>query len=163
MKLLETPYHEVIERETVIARVLAAPRSAVFAAFAEQSALGEWFGPEGFTAKTHAFEFRVGGLWRFVYTGPDGTRYDNRIEYLEITEPSKLHFFHGSDKENDPSRFFVTITFDEQQNGKTVLTMRQLHPTTEQRAGVIGFGAVELGMQTLDKLAAYLAGGPARK
>ena len=40
---------------------------------------------------------------------------------------------------------------------KTVLTMRQLHPTREQRDGVLGFGAVEYGMQTFDKLAAYLA------
>jgi len=51
----------------------------------------------------------------------------------------------------------VTITLDEQQNGKTVLAMRQLHPTREQRDGVLGFGAVEFGMQTFDKLAAYLA------
>jgi hypothetical protein len=35
--------------------------------------------------------------------------------------------------------------------------MRQLHPTKEQRIGGIGFGAVEFGMQTFDKLAAYLA------
>jgi hypothetical protein len=47
-------------------------------------------------------------------------------------------------------------TFDEQSDKKTVLTMRQLHPTKEQRAIEIGFGAVELGYQTLDKLAEHL-------
>jgi hypothetical protein len=35
--------------------------------------------------------------------------------------------------------------------------MRQLHPTKAQRDGVLGFGAVEFGVQTFDKLAAYLA------
>ena len=48
------------------------------------------------------------------------------------------------------------VTFDVQDNGKTVLTLRQLHPTRAQRDGAIGFGAVELGQQTLDKLAEHL-------
>jgi hypothetical protein len=34
------------------------------------------------------------------------------------------------------------VTFDAQSDGKTVLTMRQLHPTKEQRDPSIGFGAV---------------------
>src|SRR2546423_1627111 len=44
------------------------------------------------------------------------------------------------------ARFRVTITLDEQADGKTVLTLRQLHPTVEQRDATIGFGAVELGL-----------------
>ena len=41
---------------------------------------------------------------------------------------------------------------------KTVLTMRQLHPSRERRQVVIGIGAVEYGLQTLDGLAAWLDG-----
>ena len=55
-----------------------------------------------------------------------------------------------------PARFHVTVTLDEQSNKKTIVTMRQLHPTKEPRAVGIGFGAVELGYQTLDKLAEHL-------
>jgi hypothetical protein len=62
---------------------------------------------------------------------------------------------HGEDKDDD-GRFHVTITCDEQSDKKTVVTMRSLHPTKEQRAIKIGFGAVELGHQTLDKLAEHL-------
>jgi hypothetical protein len=40
--------------------------------------------------------------------------------------------------------------------GATVLTLRQLHPTVEQRDAELGFGAVELGRQTMDKLAGHL-------
>ena len=61
--------------------------------------------------------------------------------------------------DDDPARFHTTITFDEQSDGKCVLTMRQLHPTKEQRDATIGFGAVEFGYQTLDKLARYLGVG----
>ncbi len=57
---------------------------------------------------------------------------------------------------NDPARFRTTLTFDAQDDGKTVLTLRQLHPTVEQRVAGIGFGAVELGLQTMHKLAGHL-------
>jgi uncharacterized protein YndB with AHSA1/START domain len=63
---------------------------------------------------------------------------------------------HGSDVDDDPARFRVTVTLDEQADGKTVLTLRQLHPTVEQRNAGIRFGAVELGMQTMQKLARHL-------
>jgi uncharacterized protein YndB with AHSA1/START domain len=157
VSLLDTTYREVIERELVLTRVIDAKKQAVFEAFSKQAAVDNWFGPAGFITKTRAFAFHVGGFWQFDYTAPDGTYYDNRIEYLEISPFDRIAFYHGADKDNDAARFFVTITLDEQQNGKTVLTMRQLHPTKEQRIGGIGFGAVEFGMQTFDKLAAYLA------
>lgn len=156
MLLYELPYREVLEREIVLTRLVDAPKEAVFAAFTTKEALGAWFGPAGFTLKTFEFDFRVGGFWRFEFKGPDGTIYGNRIEYVEIRPNERIAFYHGEDKDNDPGRFFVTITFDEQQNKKTVVSLRQLHPTKEQRSAVIGFGAVEFGMQTMDKLAAFL-------
>ena len=38
-------------------------------------------------------------------------------------------------------------------------TLRQMHPNKARRDATIGFGAVELGNQTLDKLAEYLSKG----
>ncbi len=55
-----------------------------------------------------------------------------------------------------PGAFFFTVTFEAQSDGKTVITLRQLHPTKAQRDRAIGFGAVEYGYQTLGKLARFL-------
>ncbi|GAB4441815.1 MAG: SRPBCC family protein [Turneriella sp.] len=151
------PYREVLDREIVLTRVLDAPKEVVYAAFTQQEALGEWFGPAGFVTETIEFNFAVKGRWRFTYRAPDGTIYPNRIEYLEIRPNERIVFYHGEDKDDDPGKFLVTITFDEQQNKKTVVSLRQLHASSERRGTVIGFGAVEFGVQTLDKLAAYLA------
>ena len=148
-----------LEREIVLSRVIAAPRSRVFQAFTDPSQITRWFGPEGFTTETLEIDIREGGRWRFVYTGPDGTRYENRMVFLRVDAPRLLEIEHGSDVDDDPARFHVTITFDEQSDGKCVLTMRQLHPTKEQRDAGIGFGAVEFGYQTLDKLARHLGVG----
>lgn len=145
-----------LDREIVIARVFDAPRELVFDAWTKPEHLPRWFGPKGFTATTQEIDVRVGGKWRYVFLGPDGSRWDSRMLFLEVKRPELLVFEHGADRDDDPERFRTTVTFDQQSNGKTVVTLRQLHPTKALRDHKIGFGAVEYGFQTLDKLAAYL-------
>jgi uncharacterized protein YndB with AHSA1/START domain len=145
-----------LDREIVLVRVLAATRDAVFAAWTDPDAFCQWFGPDGFTCAVREMDVRPGGRARFDMVSADGTVYTNRFDYLEVVPEEKLVLDHGSDVDDDATRFRVTITLDEQADGKTVLTLRQLHPSVEQRAAGIGFGAVELGLQTLDKLARHL-------
>jgi uncharacterized protein YndB with AHSA1/START domain len=146
-----------LDREIVLSRVIDAPRERVFRAWVEPERMFQWFGPSGFRCEVHqASEAEVGTVWRFDMIAPDGRRYDNRMVFLEVTPFSRLVLDHGTDTDNDPTRFRVTLTFDAQSDGKTVFTLRQLHPTRAQRDGGIGFGAVELGYQTLDKLARSL-------
>jgi uncharacterized protein YndB with AHSA1/START domain len=147
-----------MEREIVLCRVVNAPRERVFAAWTDPNQIRQWFGPAGFKTETLECDIRPGGRWRFIYTGPDGRKWDNRMQFLRIEAPRLIEIEHGSDKDDDPGRFHVTVMFESQSDGKTVLTMRQLHPTAEQRNAGIGFGAVELGYQTLDKLARHLGG-----
>ena len=144
------------DREIVLVRVLDAPRNAVFAAWTDPDAFCQWFGPDGFTCTVREMDVRPGGRARFDMTSGDGTVFTNRFDYLEVVPVERLVLDHGSDVDDDPARFRVTITLDEQADGKTVLTLRQLHPTVEQRDAKIGFGAVELGLQTMQKLAHHL-------
>jgi uncharacterized protein YndB with AHSA1/START domain len=148
-----------LDREIVLTRVIDAPRERVFQAWTDPKQITQWFSPKGFQNETLEIDIRPGGRWRFVYIAPDGTRYENRLVFLRIEAPRLLEIEHGHDIDDDPARFHVTVTFDEQSNGKTVLTMRQLHPTVEQRNAGIGFGAVEIGFTTLDKLARHLGAG----
>jgi len=145
-----------LDREIVLSRVIAAPRERVFQAWSDPKQITQWFGPDGFKVESLECDIRAGGRWRFVYTGPDGTRYESRMVFLRVEAPRLIEIEYGSDKDNDPARFHLTVTFDTQSDGKTVLTMRQLHPTKEQRDATIGFGAVEFGYQTLGKLARHL-------
>lgn len=145
-----------LDREIVLSRVFDAPRQLVFDAWTKPEHLTVWFAPKGFTSAPKEVDIRVGGRYRYDMTGPDGTVWDNRIVFLRIESPSLLVFDHGSDKDDDPSRFRATITFDEQSDGKTVVTLRQLHPTAEQRRAGIAFGAVAIGYTTLDNLGAHL-------
>jgi uncharacterized protein YndB with AHSA1/START domain len=147
------------DREIVLVRVFDAARDAVFAAWTDADAFCRWFGPEDFTCTVREMDVRPGGRARFDMISADGTVVTNRFDYLEVVPGRRLVLDHGSDVDDDPARFRVTITLDEQADGKVVLTLRQLHPTVEQRNAKIGFGAVELGLQTMRKLARHLGAG----
>src|SRR5260370_7940737 len=77
------------DREIVISRVISAPREVVFEAFTEVRHLSRWWGPEGFTTTTRAFEFRVGGEWDFVMHGPDRTDSTQRISLPQPPPPHR--------------------------------------------------------------------------
>ena len=146
-----------LEREIVLSRVIDAPRDQVFLAWVDPQRMFRWFGPRGFRCEVRQDgEATVGAVWRFDMIAPGGQRFDNRMVFLEVTPPERLVLDHGKDVDDDPGRFRVTVTFDAQSDGKTVLTLRQLHPSKAQRDRGIGFGAVELGHQTLAKLDEYL-------
>lgn len=148
-----------LDREIVLVRVLNHPRDKVFAAWTDPEALSVWYGPQGLSIETHEADIREGGIWRFDMVGTfegKAQRFPNLIRFLKIVPNERLVMDHGGEDRNDPDRFRVTVTFDEQSDGKTVLTMRQLQPSVERRKFVIGFGAVVYGQQTLDKLAAWL-------
>jgi uncharacterized protein YndB with AHSA1/START domain len=154
---LSTPLSTwALDREIVLSRVINAPRELVFSAWTDPHHLPQWFGPAGFRLETKSMDLRVNGEWRFDMIAPDGTRYTNRMHFRRIERPHLIEIDHGADKDNDPGMFRSTITFDEQSDGKTVITLRQLHPTKAQREAVIGFGAVEFGYQTLEKLAQHV-------
>ena len=145
-----------LDREIVLVRVFAAMREAVFAAWTDADAFCQWFGPDGFICTVREMDVRPGGRACFDMVFRDGTVFTNRFHYLEVVPDRRLVMDHGSDRDDDPSRFRVTVVFDAQADGKTVLTLRQVHPTVEQRDAGIGFGAVELGLQTMQKLADHL-------
>lgn len=156
MSVTKTGTHE---REIVISRVIDAPRELVFEAFTEVRHLSRWWGPEGFTTTTAAFEFRAGGEWIFVMHGPDGTDYSEWISWTEISPPERIALLHG-ERAGDPNAFVSVITFTSQGDGGGEVTrveMRTLFPTKEARdEAVEKYHAIEGGQQTLGNLAAYV-------
>ena len=143
------------DREIVISRVINAPRELVFEAFSDVRHLSRWWGPTGFTTTTSAFDFRVGGAWRFVMRGPDGTDYQEWISWTEIDPPKRIVLLHG-EREGDPNAFESVLTFTSD-GAATRIEMRTVFPTKEMRdEAVEKYHAIEGGSQTLAKLADYV-------
>jgi uncharacterized protein YndB with AHSA1/START domain len=138
-------------------RVFDAPRALVFSCFTDPKRLGEWWGPNGFTTTTHSFDFRVGGAWRFVMHGPDGRDYQNRIKFEEIVPNERIVWQHGGGEDIEPVQFKQTLTFEEL-GGKTRLTWRGEFPSAQERDRVVKeYGADKGLVQTMSRLADYVA------
>jgi uncharacterized protein YndB with AHSA1/START domain len=143
------------DREIVIVRTVNAPRELVWRAWTEPTHIAAWWGPNGFRTTIHEMDFRVGGVWRFMMHGPDGTDYPNRVVYREIVKPERLVYDHSDDKPNPSIAFKATITFEDV-GGQTKVTLHSVFPTAAARDAVAGF-AVEGGKQTLARLDEHVA------
>src|SRR3954453_8574156 len=111
---ISDPTNRALDREIVLVRVLDAGREAVFAAWTDAEGFCQWFGPDGFTCAVREMDVRPGGRARFDMVSPDGVVYTNRFDYIEVVPAVRLVLDHGSDVEDDPARFRVTLTFDQQ-------------------------------------------------
>src|SRR4051794_8639728 len=132
------------DREIVISRVIDAPRELVFEAFTQVRHLSQWWGPDGFTTTTRAFEFRPGGEWVFVLHGPDGTDYQEWILWREIVAPERIALLHGEHRD-DPNAFESVVTFEPDEE-QTLIVLRTVFPTRQLRdEAVERYGAIEGG------------------
>ena len=137
-------------------RVFDAPRELVWQVWTDPKHLAQWWGPDGFTTTTSAYDARPGGIWRFVMHGPDGRDYQNRITFDEIVKPERIVYHHGGGDDVEPVQFKVTVTFEDV-GGKTKLTMRGVFPSAAERDRVIKEYGADKGMeQTLARLDVYL-------
>jgi uncharacterized protein YndB with AHSA1/START domain len=148
---------DTADREMVITRLIAAPPELVFDAWTDPVHLAAWWGPNGFTTTTSAFDMRPGGVWRFVMHGPDGRDYENRITFEEIVRPERIFYRHGGDEDVEPVSFNTIVTFAPE-DGKTRVTLHAVFPTAAERNRVVEeYGAIEGGKQTLARLDQYVS------
>lgn len=144
------------DRDIALSRVFDAPRELVYEVWTQPEHLAQWYGPDGFSITTYEMNFSVGGMWRFMMHGPDGTDYPNVIIFRKIVPNERLEFWHADDADKPAIEFNVVVTF-EQADGGTKVTLRNRFATVEEKQRVIDeFGAIEGGKQTLGRLCDYL-------
>jgi uncharacterized protein YndB with AHSA1/START domain len=102
-------------------------------------------------------DVRVGGDWRFVSDGPDGT-HAFRGTYRVIDPPEKLE--NTFEWEGMPGHVIVeTATFEDLGGGRTRVRTRSLFHTTEERDGMLASG-MESGLSSsYERLDELLAAG----
>ena len=139
-------------------RDIDAPRDLVWSVWTDPKHLAQWWGPDGFTTTTSAFDMRPGGVWRFVMHGPDGRDYENRVTFDEIVKPERLAYHHGGGNDVEAVLFRTTVTFEDLGHNRTRITMRGEFPSAAERARVIRDHGADKGLaQTLARLAGYAA------
>jgi len=148
----------VAERTMVLQRVIRAPRAAVWNAWMNNETLPLWWGPNGFSCRTKRIDLRQGGEWVFDMIGPDGTVYPNHHLYGEVRTQERFGYtlLWG---ENGPKHADAWASFEEE-DGFTRVTLGMVMNTAAEFQAAKGFGAIELGQQTLGKLDRLVASLP---
>jgi len=141
----------VAERTILFHRVIKAPVPVVWGAWMNAESLPKWWGPEGFSCRTSRIDLREGGEWVFDMIAPDGTVFPNHHKYRAVIPEARLDYtLHWG--ENGPKHADAWASFDDL-DGSTRVTLGMVMATAQEFHDAKGFGAVELGLQTLGKLA----------
>jgi uncharacterized protein YndB with AHSA1/START domain len=144
------------DREMAITRIFDAPRERVFQAWIDPYAIGQWWGPRGFTT-TYSMEARAGGVWQYTMHGPDGTDYRNEIRYEEVEIPERIIFITSGGKEDDGTHTHRTIVEFREKGAKTEVAMRMIFPSATERDHVVKvYGALKGLGETIDRLGEYI-------
>lgn len=123
-------------------RVLTAPPERVYRAFLDADAMAKWLPPNGFTARVHHMDAKVGGTFRMSFTNfsAGGSHYFGG-EFLELTPHERIRYTDKFEDPNLPGEMRVTVTL------KKVSVGTDLNVVQEGVPDVIPEEACYLGWQ----------------
>jgi uncharacterized protein YndB with AHSA1/START domain len=95
-------------------RVLKATADRVFRAFTDPDAQVKWLPPNGFIAKSHQSDVKVGGSYRMSFKNfSTGNEMFFGGKYVEIVPNEKLVYTDRFEDENLPGEMTTTVTIKE--------------------------------------------------
>ena len=151
-------------KEIVITREFAAPRQLLWDVWTRPEHIEKWWGPRCFTTRVIAMDFRVGGKWEYVMTGPDGSEYPVIGIFSEVTPPERIVTTDEFGEDYDermpgvdlPKGLVVTAVFEDLgERSRLILTTS--HVTVEDRKKHEAMGVVAGWNSSFDKMDEYLA------
>jgi uncharacterized protein YndB with AHSA1/START domain len=123
-------------------RVLKAKPEKVYRAFLDADAMSKWLPPNGFTAKVHHLDAKVGGTYRMSFTNfSTGKSHAFGGKYLELTPNECIRYTDKFEAANLPGEMLTTITL------KEVFCGTELNVTQEGVPAAIPAEACYLGWQ----------------
>jgi uncharacterized protein YndB with AHSA1/START domain len=106
-------------------RVLRCPPERVFKAFLDAEAKAKWLPPNGFTAKIHHLDAKVGGSYRISFTNfSTGSSETFGGVYLEIVPHERIRYTDKFENPDMPGEMQTTVTLKQVSVG-TDLTIVQ--------------------------------------
>jgi uncharacterized protein YndB with AHSA1/START domain len=106
-------------------RVLRATPDRVYRAFLDPDALVKWMAPNGFTAKVHSLDAKVGGKYKMSFKNhTTGNSHSFGGEYLDLVPNERIKHTDVFDSPHLPGTMHVTIELKKVSVG-TELTITQ--------------------------------------
>jgi uncharacterized protein YndB with AHSA1/START domain len=137
------------ERELVVTRTFNAPARILFEAWTKPELFKQWWAPRsmGMVLRSCEMDVRVGGGYRLVFGHDASNTAEFFGRYIEVTPHSRLVWTNDEGGDDGP---VTTVTFEEE-GGKTLLVMHELHPSKEA-LDAAGTGAADAMHETFEQL-----------
>lgn len=91
-------------------RVLRTTPEKIYRAFLEPDAMAKWLPPDGFTAKVHHMDAKVGGTYKMSFTNfTNGQAHSFGGKYLELVPGKRLRYTDKFDDPNMPGEMITTV------------------------------------------------------
>src|SRR4051812_29070827 len=91
-------------------RVLRATPDRAYRAFLDPDAMVKWLPPNGFTAKMHHMDARVGGTYKMSFTNfSTGHSHSFGGKYLELVKNQLIRYTDKFDDPNLPGEMLTTV------------------------------------------------------
>ena len=102
-------------------RVLTAKPENVYKAFLDADAMVKWLPPNGFTAKVHHFDAKVGGGYKMSFTNfSTGSSHSFGGKYVELVPGERIRYTDQFDDPNLPGTMITTIVLTKGMMGTDV-------------------------------------------
>ncbi len=145
------------DREIVVTRVFNAPRALVWDAMSRPELLKRWLaGPPGWEMTACEEDPRVGGTFRWAWTGPDGALMSMSGVYREVVPPERCVRTERFDIGCVPGggEQLATLVLTDK-GDTTLLTITLLYESKEARDGALAGGmdkGLAAGYDRLDEI-----------
>jgi uncharacterized protein YndB with AHSA1/START domain len=92
-------------------RVFRATPERIYRAFLDADAMVKWLPPNGFTAKVHHMDAKVGGTFKMSFTNfTTGNSHSFGGQYLELMPHERIRYTDTFDDPNLPGEMRVAVT-----------------------------------------------------
>ena len=130
------------------------PVAEVFRAHKDPELVAQWLGPRRLKMEIDHYDFRTGGSYRYLHTGPDGVAYEFKGIFHTVRENEfAIQTFEFGGYPDVVSLEYMT--FEDLGNGRTRLKGHSVYPSQEARDGMAQSGmegGMTEGYERLDEL-----------
>jgi Uncharacterized conserved protein len=92
-------------------RVFRAAPEKLYRAFLDGDAMVKWLPPNGFTAKVHHLDAKVGGTYKMSFTNySSGQTHSFGGTYLDLVPDERIRYTDSFDDPNLPGEILTTVT-----------------------------------------------------
>lgn len=130
------------------------PVEDVFRAHKDPALISQWLGPRGYAMEVDHYDFRTGGSYSYLHTGPDGAAYRFSGVFHTVRENEfAIQTFEFGGYPDVVS--LESMTFEDLGNGRCRLHGHSVYPSVAARDGMAQSGmeaGMSQGYERLDEL-----------